>query len=226
MKKRLTIVAIVLGGLVAIAGIGLWLGYLATQQVPAPYIEALELDNTTLVNASDRMLQQASALASDVRRDGPWEAVFTAEQINGWLAVDLVENHPGALPSELRDPRVAIAPDRIQLFCRLQRSDFDTVLTLAVEPYVPEPNVLALRIRHARAGSLPMPLGNVLDQIAEAGNRMGLRVEWLQADGDPVAQIVIPPAGEDESHVIQIETLQLHDGEIYLSGTTRRVQPK
>ena len=42
---------------------------------------------------------------------GHWEIRFTADEINGWLAVDLVKNHPNALPPTLKDPRVSIDPN-------------------------------------------------------------------------------------------------------------------
>ena len=36
-------------------------------------------------------------------------------------------------------------------------------LSLTIDAYLHEPNVLALRIRRARAGALPVPLAQVLD---------------------------------------------------------------
>ena len=85
---------------------------------PAFYRKAMDIDRAVLGKGSDRMLQQTTALASAVQKAGHWEALFTAEQINGWLAVDMVRNHPHTLPPELHDPRVAIDPERITVACR------------------------------------------------------------------------------------------------------------
>ncbi len=49
---------------------------------------------------------------------GHWSAVFTDEQINGWLAADLPEKFPQLLPPEIQDPRVVFAPGQLQLACR------------------------------------------------------------------------------------------------------------
>src|SRR5215467_5920384 len=71
--------AAVLGGL-----------YWACQQSPPFYNQALAQDPATAHSASDALVRQAAELASDVRRPGRWQAQFTAEQINGWLAYDEV----------------------------------------------------------------------------------------------------------------------------------------
>ena len=60
--------------------------------------------------ASDGMVRRVATLSNATRRDGPWEVTFTAEQINGWLAVGMVEDFPNALPLSIKDPRVVISP--------------------------------------------------------------------------------------------------------------------
>ncbi len=210
------------GGLLVVIAAGLFVLYRAFQHVPDSYLEAIQLDPALRQQASDRMLQQTAALLSDVKKEGCWQALFTAEQINGWLAVDLVENHPQALSEVLHDPRVAIEPDRMMFFYRFRQGDFSCVVTLTIEPYVPEPNLLALRICKVRVGSLPWPLGHILDRISQAAVRTGFYLRWRQADGDPVALITIPSPPDRDDKIIQIETLRLGKGEIYLAGTTRR----
>jgi len=221
VRKKLRIALLIFLGVLAVIAAGLFGLYRASQQVPKFYRQAITLDPVAQKQASDQMLQQAAALASDLRKEGRWQAVFTAEQINGWLAVDLLENHPGALPRSLRDPRVAIDPDGVTLGCRFQRGNLNSVVTLTIQPYLPEPNVLALRIHKARAGLLPMPLAEILDRISQTARRMELRLEWRQTDGDPVALISIPPPRDQQGKVVRIETLRFRDGEIYLAGTTR-----
>ena len=68
------------------------------------------------------------------------------------------------------------------------------MLSLTVEPYVPEPNMVLVRIIKARAGLLPMPLGGVLDGLSQVARDMHLHLEWRHAGGDPVAMLSFPPA--------------------------------
>jgi hypothetical protein len=223
VSRRVRRILLIIGGLAAVAAIMLLGLYLAARHEPAFYSEAMELDPVVLTNGSERMLQEATALASDVKKEGHWEALFTAEQINGWLAVDMVKNHPRALPPALRDPRVAIDPKQVTIACRFQDHGFDSVLSLTVEPYVPEPNVVALRIVRARAGLLPLPLDQVLKRLSQAALDLRLGLRWGRAGGDPVAMLSLPPADADRP--ARIETLRLGEGEIYVAGSTQEKKP-
>lgn len=207
------------GALLLVLGFGLAV-YRASQQVPDFYREALSADTTRQAAASKQMLQQATSLASEVQKTGSWEVEFTEEQINGWLAVDLVKNHADVLPSEVSDPRVAIGPEGARLGWRWRTEELTTVFSLDVEPYLAEPNVLALTIRGAHAGAVPLPLTRILDEVSTAAEDLNLQIRWLQEDGHPTALVTIPAPESDDKQAVVIETLELREGSIYLSGKT------
>lgn len=218
MSRRVKIVVAIVGVAAVLAGVALLGLFLAARYEPAFYCEAMETDPSVLEEGSDAMLRQAASLASAVKKDPHWESLITADQINGWLAVDMVKNHPNALPPTLSDPRVAIDSKRITMACRFNQDGVSSVLSLTVEPYMPEPNVVALRIVKARAGLLPAPLNKVIEGVKRAARAMDLHLEWRNTDGDPVALLSLQPT-EDERPV-RIETLRLGNGEIYLAGST------
>ncbi len=190
--------------------------------MPTFYKQALKATPAAQRRASDEMLRKTGDLINDVKKKEHWEALFTDAQINGWLAVDVQQKHPKSLPREVRDPRVIIEPDRLILAFRLIRGKWSTVVSLVLEPSVPEPNVLALRIRKARGGTLPLPLERILDEISKVAERLEFPLQWRQADGDPVALISLPPPHDDDHKLIQINTLRLGQGELFLSGTTTK----
>ncbi len=196
--------------------------FFALRYEPKFYRDALAVESETQEKGSDQMLQRTAALVSDVHKPGKWHAHFTAEQINGWLAVDFVKNHPATLPPLFHNPRVSIDSDNIALACRYEGGIVSTVLTLTVEPYVPEENVLALRIVRVRAGLVPMPLEKVLDGISDAARRSEWRIEWRQSGGDPVALLSAPPPDNAGDLTVKIETIRLGKGDIFLSGSTER----
>jgi uncharacterized protein YpmS len=205
-------------GLVLIVLFGL---YWASRYEPEFYRKALAADPSKQEKLSDEFIRQALALQNSLKREGSWQATFTAEQINAWLAVDLKRNHPQALPAEFSDPCVSIEPSKMQIACRYEGTT-TSILCIAVEPYVSEPNVLALRIVHARAGKLPLPLGNVLDSISEAARNAECRLQWRQADGNPVAMVTFPPLGDKEKMTIEIKSVKLEEGKITISGRTKK----
>jgi hypothetical protein len=217
--RILTFSAAAVVALLAVTAVLLWR---ATQKVPEFYARAVQDDPADRAEASDRMIQRATTLAGDVKKEGRWEATFTADEINGWLAVDLVENHADQLPATMSDPRVAIGPGRLMIACRYEEGWIEAVLSLEVDVYLAEPNVLALRVYEARAGGLPLPWERVQDQITQAVRRSRLKIEWAQVDEDPVATISLPPPSPQEPIAATIDAITLGDGEIYMSGTTER----
>jgi hypothetical protein len=220
MRKRTLLIAILCGGLLLAAGVLLAM-YCAAEHVPAFYRQAMATEQPANEKGSSEMLQQATAFASDVRKEGHWQAVFTAAQINGWLAVDFVQNYRGTLPDSFRDPRATIEADRMVLACRVTWGPLSSVVTVAIEPYLAEPGVLALRLRNARAGLLPLPLRKLVDEISAVARHAKLNLRWRQSHGDPVALISFADPADAQSNHLRIESLQLADGEIYVAGTTQ-----
>jgi uncharacterized protein YpmS len=207
-----------------VAGLLLVWAYHSSQQAPEFYRQALKIEPVQAAQRSDRMLQRTTALASDAKEKPKWQAIFTADEINGWLAVDLVKNHPHALPPDFHDPRVSIIPGELTIACQMQQGGFKSVLSLTIDAYLSGPGEIAVEIKKARAGRLPLPLKDVLDQISTAARRAAIPIRWEQKDGNPVAVIGLS-ALEERNRTIHVEQLTLGQGEIYIAGTTERREP-
>jgi hypothetical protein len=208
-----------------VAGLLLIWAYHSSQQAPEFYRQALTIAPAKAADQSDRMLQRATALASELKEKPKWHAVFTADEINGWLAVDLVRNHARSLPPDLHDPRVQIVPGELTIACQMRRGGFKSVLSLTIDAYLSGPGEIAIEIKKARAGRLPMPLGDVLEQISTAARRAAIPIQWRQKDGNPVALILLPALEDEKNRIIHVEQLALEQGEIYIAGTTERRSP-
>jgi len=212
-KKTLLIITLAIGLLL---GGGVWLAYRAARHIPEFYADTLDQQPDSARQASHQMRKRVTALASDTSRSGEWSETFTADQINGWLAVDLIEKHPDTLPEGVHDPRVSITADEARIGCQFDEPWAGVVYSIAIEPYIAEPNVVAVRFRSARAGALPMPLGRVIEEISAGAAERGVRLEWQQIDGDPV--LLLPLAEDDGRYVL--EAIDLADGAIRFSGQT------
>ena len=225
MRRLLRIGLLLLCVVLAAAGILLLVAYRAIQHAPDFYREALLAESAEQKKAADRMLQQATTLHNSVRHEGQWHAEFTADEINGWLATDLARNQPQSLPDGFRDPRVKIDPDGITLACQVERRGLHAVVSLNFDVYLDAPGVLAVRIRRARAGAVPWPLGQVLEAISQAARRANLRIQWRQSGNDPVALISIPSADGSNARIIRVDKIQLVEGAIQIAGATERGKP-
>src|SRR5512146_2317099 len=103
-RMHLRSAAMLAGGLATLVLLALGGIYSAARHVPGFYHDALQADPAARQRQSDELLENAAALASSVGQEGRWHALFTAEQINGWLAVDVAKNFPELVPQGVADP--------------------------------------------------------------------------------------------------------------------------
>jgi hypothetical protein len=208
--------------LLALAAVGMFGLYRASQQVPEFYAQALTVEPARQAAAGDALEREALELNNQVRQEGQWVARFTAEQINGWLADDMPEKFPRMLPEGVSAPRVALDDGLAQVACTYDQGGFSTVLVLGIEPYLTEePNTVAVRIRHVRAGQIPVPLGKFMDEISARAARSGLPLRWTELEGDPVALVTVPERIDElKNRRLKLETIAVQAGELLLSGRT------
>lgn len=199
-----------------------WLGIHAARYEPSFYRTALAAPVAEQQKAGDELEMAVLELHNSSRREGRWQAVFTEEQINGWLASDLPEKFPELLPPGVRQPRVAIEEDVARLACRYEDASVDVVISFAIRVHLTEePNTLALQISQLRAGMLPLPLQQFLDQITRAAKQSGITIRWSQLDGDPVALVTVPDEDPEYAYRhIWLESISLREGQLCLSGKT------
>jgi hypothetical protein len=213
------------GSLAAGAVLVLLLGgaYYAARQVRPFYEQALRIEPEVLKRGSRELESRATALYSDARQQGHWQALFTAEQINGWLATQLAENDRGELAaSNLRDPRVAIAPGVLTLGFRTSSKGVDTVVSVDASVFLTGEGAVAIRLISVRAGALPIPVLPLADEIAAACQELSLPVRWTQHDGLPVAVVEIQCDQTSEKRQFYIDSIELGDGQLYVAGHTER----
>lgn len=224
MPKSIRITLATFGGLTVAAALIALAIFLSLAGAPAFYQAAVERDPALSEEDNDQCLQRAAALASDLQSTGEWQAIFSADQINGWLAVDLARNYGQSLPPQIINPRIDFHSGSATLACTYRHTGHETVMSIAFDLYLSEPNVVALRLRRVRAGLLPVPLADLLRAIAQAGHGFGLLVQWRQVDGDPVALVHLSHNASDESQ-LQLEAIELREGEIYIAGRTMPASP-
>ncbi len=216
-KFRLAaIVVLVAAGIIA-AAVGSV--YWAMGRVRPFYASAIQLDPQTLETGSRELESRATALYSEARQPGEWQAAFTAEQINGWLALKLAEVYGDALPREISGPRVAIDDDRFTLGFRARRGGVDTVVSADATVMLTEGGEIAIRLLSVEAGALPLPVMQIADEISRACQQLQLPVRWTQDAGQPVALVDVSQDATKAKR-IHLDTVELRDGALYLAGHT------
>jgi hypothetical protein len=193
--------------------------YRAVQQAPQFYRDALAAPPAQR-NDGERFERQALALHNQLQHAGRWEIRFTQDEINGWLATELPEKFPDLLPLGLADPRIAIDDGVVHLAVRYDRGSTSTVVSLSGHAYLTEePNEVAIHLRQARAGLVPLPLSRFLQEIGERAARADIPLRWTEVRGLPVALARVPFQWDDEDdRRLILERVTLADGTLIVGG--------
>jgi hypothetical protein len=210
------------------AGVGGTIAWIirSAQQVPQFYAEALELPAVAAAAQGDQLEREVIAVQNAIRRDEAFEFHVTADQINGWLASDLPEKHAGLLPPGVHEPRVACREGELLVGCRYDGAGIPTVVSVAARAHlVAGKDVLAIHLKQAQAGAVPLPLGQVLDELSRRAHRSDIALRWELQEGDPVALVPLRFDGEilrDKQLVVDI--VEITSAGVRVAG--RIIDPK
>ena len=215
-SKRLLWLGLALG-VIALIPAGVW--FSLTYQ-PSYYRDMLLFTREQRAGKAKKFVAQSLQLRNDICNEPSWEAVFSDQEVNAWLAEDLVTHFADQLPPEVFEPRVLFETDRITLAFLLKQGGVQSVITVVARPRVPGGNTIELTFEKIRAGILPVPADNVLDRIVEYARYHGVDVEWTRRDGYPVVLMRYTPSIDRED--VQLEELQIRTGQIRLAGRSDR----
>jgi hypothetical protein len=189
---------------------------------PAYYRTMVRLSRVHRAGRAKKFVAQSLQLRNDICNEPSWEAVFSDEEVNAWLAEDLVTHFADQLPPEVEEPRVLFELNRITLAFQLRQGGVQSVITVVARPRVPGGNTIELTLEKIRAGILPVPADAFLNRIIEHARYHGIDVEWVRKDGYPVVLMRYTPNIERED--VQLEEVQIRDGQIRLAGRSDRAK--
>jgi len=215
-KRLLTIGFLVLAVLAAVPAM-IWV---SLTHKPKFYRAMVQVSREQREAKARRFVAQSLQLRNDICNEPVWEAVFTDQEVNAWLAEDLVTEFADQLPPEVHEPRVMFELDRVTLAFELDQRPVSSVIWVVARPRVVAPNVLELTLEKIRAGMLPVPAEKVIDRIVEHVRAHGLDVRWKRVAKLPVVVLKYTPHSERDD--VQLEQLQIRDGAIRLAGRSNR----
>src|SRR3954463_2648702 len=146
-SKRALIVGSVLFLIVTIPG----LTWLSLTHQPDFYRAVVRVPREQRTVRAKQFVRQSLQLRNDICNEPTWEAVFSDQEVNAWLAQDLVTHFADQLPPEVHDPRVLFETDRVILAFQLEKGSLQSVITVVARPRVPEENTVELTLEKIRA---------------------------------------------------------------------------
>ncbi len=223
MRRLIIRFAVSLFTVAVVVGLtGGWWALEQTQHIPEFYTRATQSLPTSTAEASQHLQQEVEQLQNDAGRVGSWNATFSDDQINAWLIEELPEKFPRLLASGASEPRIVIEENRLLAAVRYKNHRIDTVISceLSVE-LTEQPNMLALRVNHLKAGALPLPLSKFLKGISQEAAKGGVDIRWDETETGPIALVTVP--SEHPRYVrapVIVESIELTDGNLVLAGHT------
>jgi hypothetical protein len=211
---------IVAGGAVAAVLIVPALAWVSLTHQPSFYRAVATMPKERRRAEARRFVAQSMQLRNDIVNEPRWEAAFTDEEVNAWLAEDLVTHFADQIPPGVHEPRVVFEPDRVTLAFQLDEGPIRTVIWVVAQVRVPEGNTVALTLEKIRAGVVPIAAERIIDRITEHARSRGLDVRW-ERDGDlPVAIVHYTPDPRRDD--IVLEALEIRPGQIRLGGRSNK----
>lgn len=195
-------------------------GWLSLTYQPGYYRAMVDLPRSQRDENAKQFVASSLQLSNDIRNEPLWEAVFSDQEVNAWLAQDLLTHFAEHLPPEVRQPRVVFETDRIVLAFQYRQSGIETVITVMARPRVSQDNTVELTIETVRAGILPVYADGVLDRITGHARARGIDVTWSRREGYPVVRLYYSPNLQRED--VRLETVQLRGGQMRLAGRSDR----
>ena len=217
LRKRVIILGIVASLILLVPG-AIWL---SLTHKPTFYRALTNVPRAQLEGKAKHFVASSLQLRNDISNERDWHAVFTDQEVNAWLAEDLVAHFADQIPPEIHEPRVAFGPERITLAFQLDRGPIRTVIWVVAQARVPEDNVLALTLEKIRAGVIPISADRLIDPITQQAREHGLDIRWTRENDLPVAILRFSP-DQSRSDVI-LERLSVRQGQIRLSGRSNRL---
>jgi hypothetical protein len=217
-RRRWIIAGAVLGAVLAAPGL-LWLSLTVR---PRFYRVQVAIPRAQREAKAKHFVASSLQLRNDITNERTWQAAFTDQEVNAWLAGDLMDHFADQIPPEVHDPRVSFEHDRVTFAFGLDRGPIRSVIWVVARVGVPEDNVLSLGIEKARAGMIPIAVDRIAGPLMALARDRGLDVRWAADQDPPVALIRFRPDGGRSDVVLQ--KLTVHRGQVRFSGRSDRLQ--
>jgi hypothetical protein len=218
-SKRLLISGLILLLLATIPG----LAWVSLTHKPGFYRAMVRLPRGEREVKARRFMAQSLQLRNDICNEPTWEALFTDQEVNAWLAEDLVTHFADQVPPEVHEPRVVFELDRVTLAFQLDQGPLSSVIWVVARPHVPEGNVIELTLEKIRAGVLPVPADQILDRITAYAREHGLDVQWRRGDeGFPIVTLRYTPDSQRDD--VKLVRVQIQHGQIRLAGQSNHLR--
>ena len=186
------------------------------RQSQVPPSDARKELASTFFNRFGQMVLDRKARMED------WRCDATEAQLNSFFEEAFLQQSEaeGLRKLGISSPSVTLEDNHVRLAFRYGSGWFSTVISYNLKIWlVPkEANVIAVEIRSARAGALPISKQSILNQLSDFARKQNYKVTLYRHEGNPVAVIDLEADQQHPKSVLT--TLQIGVNSLTIRGKT------
>ncbi len=227
-RRTLSALAVALGSLTGLA-VAL---VLLLHHVPGFYLRSAVEPGPERIKRSDELNKIFALLfekfesgfnSSNVQdvEESKFSYPITQDQLNSFLAEDFVKL---GLTNDLAklgiyDPRVTFDKNRLRLAFCYGKGFWSTILSYDVKIWLAprDPNTLLIELQGRKAGALPIPSQQILQEISEFARKHSVQIQWFRNRTNPVALVTFLQDSGQRNNA-QIRHLAFDPGKITIGG--------
>ena len=200
--------------------------YWASQTVPDYYKRAIEIPRARQLSSATELEETIDLVKDDLKGADEVTIELTQDQINGWLATRLGSQGRMNLPNGVELPQIVLQPDSLILAFKINKDNFSCVVSIKMSVKLStDMQQLEFAIKEIHAGSLPVAIKRVFDELESAMERSKIQFSWVPGSDRREAIVEIPSdllkdaEGPISKRVIKAESLEIRFERLKVSAT-------
>ena len=213
-------------GILLVAVLVLLCVYWASQTVPDYYKRAIEIPRARQLSSATELEEMIDLVKDDLKGADEVTIELTQDQINGWLTTRLGSQGRMKLPNDVELPQIVLQPDSVILAFKINKENFSCVVSIRMNVNLStDMQQLEFQIKEIHAGSLPVAIKRVFDELESAMERSSIQFSWVPGSDRREAVVDIPPdllkdvEGPISKRVITAESLEIRFERLKVSAT-------
>jgi len=193
--------------------------------------DAIEKFNEPIIKAGEavsksarleREIQVGEEIDIDIiPRKQHWETELTEDEINGYLAIEVPRLLPQLSSSGIKNPRISLRDDNLEIACQIEHGMVSGVLNLGLDIQFPQPNRCVILFQKAYVGLVPFSRETVRDTFASGLKGGGRTMESAAIQGDPALVIELGNDLKNPEFALILREIRPTNGSLSISGAVR-----
>ena len=150
-----------------------------------------------------------------------WQTELTEEEINGYLAIEVPKQLPQLFSNGIKNPRVSLQNDKLEIACQIEQGMVSGVLDLGIDIQFPRPNRVVILFQKAYVGVVPFSRETVRDTFAEGLRGGGRKLEATEVQGYPALAIDLGNDLKNQDFSLILREIRPTNGSLSISGAVR-----